>query len=370
MKLTTRKGRPACWGVHYKDHATGKYVRRYFRTQQERKDFIATLQLGTHEGFNALEWQRWMQIREWCERAGYKPEDVVLAGLRNVKPQTGKRLEEAFYEYMKDKSRQRIDVHTQERIDQVITRFIEAHGKRTHLHELTREQIQRWFDNLRYKPYTLRNYKITLHGFFRWAKQRQYLSEPPTEHIILPKIKSSEPSIMGIEQVERLFEANKDADPQTCAFMALGFFAGLRTSSIERLAPQDVKLQERVIILPAEKFKTGRRHVIDADMIPETLWHWLERIDQSTYGIKKNTFTTRRNRALARAGLAPSDLPHNGMRHSFASYHCALEGSAGKTALALGHVGEALLWKHYRGIASKQDAVRYFGLEPSKLNAE
>ena len=60
---------------------------------------------------------------------------------------------------------------------------------------------------------------------------------------------------------------------------------------------------------------------------------------------------------------------HNVLRHSFASYHVALEGDAARTALLLTHRNQSMLWQHYRGRATKAEAKAYFGIVPSNATS-
>ena len=50
------------------------------------------------------------------------------------------------------------------------------------------------------------------------------------------------------------------------------------------------------------------------------------------------------------------------LRHSAASYHLALTGDAGKVATMLGNSPKILL-THYNGLASKEDAARFFDIQ-------
>ena len=58
--------------------------------------------------------------------------------------------------------------------------------------------------------------------------------------------------------------------------------------------------------------------------------------------------------------------PHNAFRHSFASYHVAWKRDFQDTALIMSHKGTYILFKHYRGVATKEDAERYFNIYPQK----
>lgn len=58
------------------------------------------------------------------------------------------------------------------------------------------------------------------------------------------------------------------------------------------------------------------------------------------------------------------DLPHDVLRHSFASYGYHYLG-AEKTVEILGHVGGfGVFAKHYKGLATPAQAKRYFEIAP------
>ena len=57
--------------------------------------------------------------------------------------------------------------------------------------------------------------------------------------------------------------------------------------------------------------------------------------------------------------------PKNAFRHSFASYHVAWKRDFQDTALIMSHKGTDILFKHYRGNATKEEAEKYFNIFPS-----
>ena len=65
--------------------------------------------------------------------------------------------------------------------------------------------------------------------------------------------------------------------------------------------------------------------------------------------------------AFERAGLSKLC---NVLRHSFCSYHVALHQDAAKTALLMQHTNQAMLYRHYKGLALRADAERYFSIKP------
>ena len=67
-------------------------------------------------------------------------------------------------------------------------------------------------------------------------------------------------------------------------------------------------------------------------------------------------------RGLARQ-IGMNAWPANCMRHSFASYHLTAYQDAARTALILGHSGDAgVFWNHYRELTTEADAAAYFAI--------
>ena len=53
------------------------------------------------------------------------------------------------------------------------------------------------------------------------------------------------------------------------------------------------------------------------------------------------------------------EWPHNGLRHSFASYHLAGFGDAMKTATLLGHKDPSVVHNHCKALVTKPTAQRW-----------
>ncbi len=177
----------------------------------------------------------------------------------------------------------------------------------------------------------------------------------------------------------RDMQANEKIDPEVCGLMALGLFAGMRTSAIARVAYDEITMRQG-ILTPAEKTKKNRRNYIEN--LPDNLWAWLERTPKTAFGWCERKWKKRKETALRRAGLlingaqlkVPDENgkfpkkkipPKNAFRHSFASYHVTWKRDFQDTALIMSHQGTDILFKHYRGIATKENAERYFNIYPS-----
>jgi hypothetical protein len=62
------------------------------------------------------------------------------------------------------------------------------------------------------------------------------------------------------------------------------------------------------------------------------------------------------------AGVKRKD---NGLRHSFCSFHFVLHGNENLTAAQAGN-SPAMVHQHYKGLATKAEAEKWFAVEPSK----
>jgi len=161
-----------------------------------------------------------------------------------------------------------------------------------------------------------------------------------------PDVVTPEPGILKVEEMEKLFRANETVDPEVCGLLALGAFAGMRSSAVSNVDYQEIDFAQRGIHTPAEKTKKRRRQWIEG--LPENLWAWLERTPPEAFKMSHRQFMHRRSEALKRAGLLieaddiayrnrkreekglnrvkwkPKCPPKNCFRHSFATYHVAL----------------------------------------------
>jgi integrase len=57
-----------------------------------------------------------------------------------------------------------------------------------------------------------------------------------------------------------------------------------------------------------------------------------------------------------------AEWPHNGLRHSFGSYHLALYGDAIKTSSQMGHRDSNIIHNHYKALVLKAEAEKYWRL--------
>jgi integrase len=214
-----------------------------------------------------------------------------------------------------------------------------------------------------FAPVTVENHVRTAIGFSRWCIRRGYMLENPFSDVPVPDVIRPEPEFLPVASVKDLLTTARDKYPDAVAYFALGAFAGLRSSVCARLPVEAIHIKQRGILIPASHAKNKRR--VYTDGYPDNLWAWLEWAEKNSpegFNLSKRMWDRRRGQVAKKAGVK---MPHNALRHSFCTYHVAMEGDAGKTATLLTHRGNvAILYEHYRGNATREEGEAYFGIRP------
>ena len=172
----------------------------------------------------------------------------------------------------------------------------------------------------------------------------------------------SEPEIPTVEQCGEVMRYAAELS----AALALTMFAGVRMGELggSRGKPplrwQAIDIKARLIRVPAANAKTGKPRVMEG--LPENLWQWLHlyrKEPEDRVCPMSPDSLARRIRAI------DPHWPQNGGRHAFATYHLAAHGDVSRTTVLLGHEGSpSLLYRHYRGICTKEQAYRFFSIKP------
>jgi len=150
--------------------------------------------------------------------------------------------------------------------------------------------------------------------------------------------------------------------------MALGFFAGIRSEELHRMDRASIRMEDGIITVGPDIAKTGHvRHI----SMSENLKAWIVAYmpeDQWKITEGRRVFTRQRKEVQAAAGV--DEWPHNAMRHTFATMHVSYHQNAALTATELGHHSQDLLYRHYRGLATKEEASQYWGISPKATGDE
>ncbi|MDI6774405.1 MAG: site-specific integrase [Verrucomicrobiota bacterium] len=273
---------------------------------------------------------------------------------------------EAVAEYVKDAEDNGLRPASIRSLRTRLLNMVALHGERC-IAEFTRQEADAWANKKDMKPLTRRNYRTIGHGLFAFATDRgYYAAENPfaaRPGRRKPKVDEKMPECMAWGDVQKIMLAAQAHEPSMVPALAVGFFAGLRTSELFGLNWKDIDLAARRITVLATVAKRRRtRHV----HIEDNLLGWLAPYREASGLLAPDgqKWRSRLNNIREKASVA---WPANCMRHSFASHHLQKCGDAAKTSLQLGHARDTtLLFEHYRALVTPEDAAAYFGIVPTE----
>jgi len=188
--------------------------------------------------------------------------------------------------------------------------------------------------------------------------------------VAVPKLAKPNPGVFKPEAMKLLLAHCSDS---LLPVLAIGCFAGLRQSEILLLDWSDVHWKEGRIRVP-EEGKTGGRLA----PLPDNLRAWLEPLSGtgpvvklSASGVSKaiaRTVTKANSALKSQASRWTIAWPHNGPRHSYASYRCAQARDVALVSDEMGHdIGQ--LKRFYRNQrVTPEEAASWFALVPERAS--
>jgi integrase len=238
-----------------------------------------------------------------------------------------------------------------------LSRF--ATSFQTNVSTLTTPLIQRWLEELKLSPQSLKNYRTVLHLFFKFCSTRGYVYRGfnPVAETESIRVRPGDIEVFTPDEFAKLLSA-AESEYRPC--LALQGLAGLRSNEVERIEWSDIDLKTGIILISRGVAKTASRRTIP---IGKALSLWLGKAKNRTGKVWPGTHNQFYQLQCATASVAKVAWKHNGLRHSYASYRFALVPDAGKVASELGH-SAAILHKHYREMAKRTVAEEWFEVSP------
>jgi integrase len=226
--------------------------------------------------------------------------------------------------------------------------------------DLSPKILNKWLITQPVAATTRNNIRRNLSVFFTFAEENMWIENNPIRKVKranTKRLETAEPCIYTPEQAAAiLLEAEYDLVP----FFAIGMFAGLRTSGIERLDWRYVDLKGAKIKVAAENSKTGQKRFVP---MSDNLLEWLAPYAQAQGPVAPHMDEPRRKAVRDRAGI-PAKGMSNAMRHSYCSYHFNLHDNGPQTSKNAGHMSVDMLYSNYHHLVEKTACERYFAIRP------
>jgi integrase len=208
------------------------------------------------------------------------------------------------------------------------------------------------------------HYRATVQQFLQWCSRKDYLSVTHR----LREADSMRPEHANTADV--LFYTPKEfrkllesAEGAMRELIAIGGLAGLRTAELLRLDWADVWRVPGHIEITSGKSKTRQRRLVE---ICPALSAWLESFRTIAKGkiwtLGDNTFHIHFPALCEKLGLKRKT---NGLRHAFCTYHFAAYANENLTSALAGN-SPAMIHAHYKGLATKAEAEKWFAVTLAK----
>jgi site-specific recombinase XerD len=250
----------------------------------------------------------------------------------------------------------------------VLDNFAKVFGK-IPVHTIGHAAISEWIQNQigpKGTAWTLRtreNVKRDLGNFFGFAMKHGHCAINPVLKLERATLDDHPPGILTVVQASALLvAADSIKDGVMLPFVAIGLFAGLRTSELKSLDWAQVNLRQKTVEVLARNSKTRARRIVS---MSDGLKAWLAPYAKVSGPVTPHANPFELLRVIHKAAEI-TKWPKNALRHSFASYHVAKHKDAPRTSLELGHDNPNQLFQSYRELVKPVDARKYWSLKPKR----
>ena len=220
---------------------------------------------------------------------------------------------------------------------------------------ITTSDLQAYIDRLKLAPRSKNNHRQTLVALFSHARRRGYLDrdkKTEAEHLEAAREPSLKINFYRPRDAARII-ANSEGLGRLA--VALGAYAGLRSSEMMRLEWKDIGATH--IIVGADKAKTRERRLVPILPPLSKILKSMKRKTGKIFDHSKPSYFSRFLLGTIEAtGIESID---NGLRHSFCTYRLAAVQSAPQVALEMGN-SPKIIFTNYRELATPKDAAIWF----------
>ena len=231
--------------------------------------------------------------------------------------------------------------------------------------DLAKEHLDTFIGSLdEFSAKSRNHHRAAIRQFLSWCVRKDYL--PATHRLteadaLRPEhANAAEIAFYTPKEFRALLEVAEDS---MRAIVAIGGLAGLRTAELLRLDWSDVWRVPGHIEISSGKSKTRQRRLVE---VCPGLSAWLEPFRMLTSG-KLWRFHEITFQQYFRDLCEQSKVKRNpnGLRHAFCTYHFAAQANENQTAAQAGN-SPAMIHAHYKGLATKAEAEKWFNVTPAK----
>ena len=367
-RVTINRGRlrgARVWVVSWTDD--GRRRRRYCQSQDEAE--AAADALRVERGEDAAEWRRLAPAERAdvlaavriARQHGTTVMRVVLdwtAGHRGA-GQDCPTLGAAIARLLAAKVASARSSRYRDSLELVLTAF--AKGREaTPISAVSAGMISDWLATR--PPGARATYLARLSTLFSWAVTHQHLAANPCQRVELPRPSRPTPTVLSVRQAAKVLAWTRRHRPAALPVIALTMLAGLRPEEAQRTEWGAVDLKAGLIRVEAQTSKIRQRRVVYP--MPSAM-AWLAWSKDNGGKLPMARINWRRTIRALRDVLRLDRWPQDVTRHTAATYWLAATGDPYATAEALGH-SPAILKTHYRALATKEEAERFWRLTPRR----
>lgn len=360
--------RQTAWGWQAEINKMPHRLRQSFAAQEDAKNWVDEKQTEIYnDGVRALNLTATQRIEaaRAIQALGTVPLSVAADYYtRHHHPAGGIRTLKTFFDdYMAAKLQTNLRPRSIMALRHFCGILVRDLGDRN-VHEITPSDLEKWLTRLNLSPVNRNSHITYARGLFNAAVRSGLIEKSPAADLTRAILDESAPAIFSVQDATTLLNtaAGSRKYRRLVPFLAIGFFAGLRTSELDALKWSDIDLAGRLITVPATIAKKRRQGYVD---IADNLASWLEPYVAKPAGRVTPADSTRRRvlgHLLKETGIR---WVQNGMRHSFGSYHLAAFGDPQKTANQMRHRGDtSVLLDHYRALVRPNEAQAYWKILP------
>ena len=268
-----------------------------------------------------------------------------------------------------------------------VARLSADFGKRV-VASVTRDDLSGWLQSKNLAGETWAGYRRAYRAMLQFAIEEGVIEFNAAAAIRPLHLDEKLPTPFTVEAVRSIMQTAEQWAPAMVPTLAVQFFAGLRPGEAMGLLWTDIDFKQKILRVRPEISKVRRSRILEK--LNPALFDWLlpYRKSSGPIGIRTpsqlNYYLFRKpiGAPYEQEGIAIAERPEDkrpkgiakaagvqwiadGPRKTFATMFYAQHGDAGKLAGVLGHTsGVAILYKHYRGLATTADARRYWKIRP------